>query len=181
MQKGIGIIFLVILMTLVGCSSNQNNSEPDPLDPNNRNQEMETNHPSSSRDKLGFVRYSQDEFSQNNQNKPKAIYVDREEMADTITRILLQNPDFQDVATLVTDEEALIAFDVTDNISKERAIENAEKTAKSILPGYYTVHASNNTSLIQNIETLHYSVMEDNDLDIEPLVQEIVDSMRKDD
>lgn len=181
MIKGIGIIALTIFMTLAGCAADQNNTEPDPLDPQNRKTEMESNTNSPSRDQLGFVRYTQDEFEQNNQSEPKAIHVDRNQMADMITRILLQNPDFKEVATLVTDEEALIAFEASDNISKQEAIANAEKTALSLLPGYYTIHASDDKSLIQNIETLHYSIMEDDDLDIDPLVQTIVDSMKKDD
>ncbi|GIO25134.1 YhcN/YlaJ family sporulation lipoprotein [Oceanobacillus sp. J11TS1] len=181
MKKGIGIIFLAILMLLAGCTSSQNNSEPDPLDPKNRYPDTESNQ--RSQDRLGFVRYTQDEYAQDNQNQTqqRAIHVDRNEMADMITRILLQNPDFVEVATLVTDEEALIAFETTDNLSKEAAIENAEKTALSILPGHYTIHASNDKSLIQNIESLHYSVMENDNVDIEPLVQVIVDSMKKDD
>ncbi|WP_040979014.1 YhcN/YlaJ family sporulation lipoprotein [Oceanobacillus jeddahense] len=181
MKKGLGIILLSLVITLIGCAPDQNNSEPDPLDPNNRNPEMETNTNSSQRDQLGFVRYTQDEFNQNNAVEPKEIRIDRNEIADMITRILLQNPDFKEVATLVTDEEALIAFEASDNVSKETAIDNAERTAMSILPGYYTIHASNNRSLIQNIETLHYSVTENQDVDINPLVQEIVDTMRKDD
>ncbi|GGP13930.1 YhcN/YlaJ family sporulation lipoprotein [Oceanobacillus neutriphilus] len=182
MNKGIGIIVMTIFTILAGCGApDQNNADPDPLDPKNRNTEMKTDTNSPSRDQLGFVRYTQDEFEQNNQSEPKAIHVDRNEMADMITRILLQNPDFKEVATLVTDEEALIAFEASDNISKQEAIENAEKTALSILPGFYTIHASDDKSLVQNIETLHYSVMEDDDLDIDPLVQTIVDSMKKDD
>ncbi|GAA0350344.1 YhcN/YlaJ family sporulation lipoprotein [Oceanobacillus sp. FSL W7-1293] len=181
MKKGFGIILLSFVMTLAACATDQNNSDSDPLDPNNRNPEMESNPNSPSRDQLGFVRYTQDEFKQDNTSEPKEIHVDREEMADMITRILLQNPDFKEVATLVTDEEALIAFEASDNLSKEMAIDNAEKTAMSVLPGYYTIHASNNRSLIQNIETLHYSVTENEDVDTEPLVQDIVDTMKKDD
>ncbi|WP_080875120.1 YhcN/YlaJ family sporulation lipoprotein [Oceanobacillus timonensis] len=181
MKKGLGIILLSFVITLSACAPNQNNSEPDPLDPKNRNPEMETDTNGPSRDQIGFVRYTQDEFEQNNTSKPKEIHIDRNETAEMITSILLQNPDFKEVATLVTDEEALIAFEASDNISKETAIDNAEKTAMSILPGYYTIHASNNRSLIHNIETLHYSVMENEDTDINPLVQEIVDTMKKDD
>ncbi|WP_152655048.1 YhcN/YlaJ family sporulation lipoprotein [Oceanobacillus sp. CFH 90083] len=181
MKNILGIILLSLIMMLAACASDQNNSDPDPLDPQNRKPEMESNTNSPSRDQLGFVRYTQDEFDQNNEPDPKAIHMDRNEIADMITRILLQNPDFKEVATLVTDEEALIAFEASNNISKQTAIENAEKTALSILPGYYTIHASDDNSLIQNIETLHYSVMEDENLDMEPLVQTIVDSMKKDD
>ncbi|MFD1066460.1 YhcN/YlaJ family sporulation lipoprotein [Oceanobacillus locisalsi] len=181
MKTKLGIILFSFVIPLAACAPNQNNSEPNPLDPNNRTPEMESDTNEPSRDKIGFVRYTQDEFDQKNASEPKEIRIDRNETAEMITSILLQNPDFEEVATLVTDEEALIAFKASDNISKETAIDNAEKTAKSILPGYYTIHASNNTSLIHNIETLHYSVMENQNTDINPLVQEIVDTMKKDD
>lgn len=177
----IGFILFITLFALAGCNTSQESLErSERLDPNNREQQQQIqNNPA--RDRLGFVRYTQDEFTQNDNEPNRYISVDRTEMADMISRILLQNDDFKEVATLVTDEEALIAFEASEDVSPEEAIKNAEKTALSVLPGYYEIHASSDRSLIQNIETLHYSVVEDADLDTEPLVQTIIDEMKQDD
>ena len=43
MKKGFGIILLSFVMTLAACATDQNNSDSDPLDPKNRNPEMESN------------------------------------------------------------------------------------------------------------------------------------------
>ncbi|GLO67031.1 MULTISPECIES: YhcN/YlaJ family sporulation lipoprotein [Oceanobacillus] len=169
-------LFLITGLCLVGCGTDDAADDTSPqLDPN-RNQ----TEPAETNNKLGFVRYTKDEFANDESHEHRAITIDRREMADMISRILLQNNQYEEVATLVTDEEVLIAFEHSENIAIDEAMINARKTAESVLPRYYDIYTSGDKSLIQDIQTLHYSLANDPNFDYDQTVQTIIEEMKQD-
>lgn len=150
------ISIISIFLILVACSGNESTTREseqiaDKLNPNNQANTMDE---SDKNQKLGYVRYSKDEIGED-ENPP--ITMDRNQYADMITRIILDNDGFNEVATLVTDQEVLIAYDKNDDLSVEQAADIAKRTAKSIMPGFFDIYVSDNESLMYDIQSLHNS------------------------
>src|SRR5699024_11426485 len=103
-------IGLMVLFTITACGSGMDHPKTDQdkiaeeLDPT-RNKETPVDPEWESR--LGYVNYTKDQFK-NERDRNQAINMDRNKMADTIARIILRNDGFEEIATLVTDEEVLI-------------------------------------------------------------------------
>lgn len=153
----IRILFMSILIFIVaGCGMNNASDDYENryenLDPTRNQSEVERNDLDR---QLGFVRYTKDDF--NAQAEQEDYVLNREKMADTITRSMMQNEGFEEVATLVTGEEVLIAYQKNDSIDKERADEIARKSAMSITPRYFKIYVSDQASLMQDIQSLHKS------------------------
>ncbi|HLR79877.1 MAG TPA: YhcN/YlaJ family sporulation lipoprotein [Bacillota bacterium] len=106
--------------------------------------------------KLGYVSYKKEEV-QLDAKKNRVATMDRDEMADLITRMILRNDGFEEVATLVTDQEVLIVYEKNNEISAENAASLANKSAMSVLPRFFEVYVSDNASLIPDIHSLHNS------------------------
>ncbi|WP_087972704.1 YhcN/YlaJ family sporulation lipoprotein [Oceanobacillus rekensis] len=149
----IGIVFIA------GCNTNDNTMTEreqivDELDPS-RNYEAPAGDNTNSQ--IGYVRYTKEQFENDTVNRNKTFSIDRNEMADMITRIILQNNGFNEVATLVTDREVLIAYDRNEGTSESSAADIAKRTAMSIMPSYFDIHVSDNETLIHDIQSLHNS------------------------
>lgn len=184
------IIFtgLIAMLTLTACGANQQSLElnkmeegtmherneiVDELDPAREDAENE-----ELNDKLGYVNYTRDQV-ENEAEQNREWNMDREQMADYITRTILQNEAFGEVATLVTDEEVLIVYTYDDDkVSRKEAREIAKKSANSMMPGFYEVHVSDNENLIGDIRSLHNSTTNDNS---DPIIDRIIKEMKKSD
>lgn len=168
------IFMLIMTLTIVGCSNTneaneQSNGKDNPLDPTTN----QTNDPEL-HDKLGYVKYSKKELD-NSTAEDKELTVDRNEMADKISRIILHNKEFTQVATLVTDQEVLIAYAKRDEADEEKAEMIAKQSATAVIPSYFEVYASDNKALIQEIESLHNSSVSNNDYS--NTLERIIDKM----
>ncbi|WP_404453933.1 YhcN/YlaJ family sporulation lipoprotein [Virgibacillus necropolis] len=106
--------------------------------------------------RLGYVHYTRDQLNNDDENNHAAT-MDRHKIADMISRIILRNEGFDEVATLVTDKEVLIAYGKNDELEDKTAADIAKKTALSIMPGFFHVYVSDNRSLIPDIQSLHNS------------------------
>lgn len=169
------ISIISIFLILAACNGNEsttNESEEiaDKLNPNNQTDTMnetEKDH------KLGYVRYSKDEIIEN-ENPP--ITMERNQYADMITRIILDNEGFNEVATLVTDQEVLIAYDKSNDLSNEIAADIAKRTADSIMPSFFNIYVSDNESLMYDIQSLHNSTT---NREYDNTVNQIIKEMKK--
>ncbi len=82
--------------------------------------------------------------------------INREKVADTISKMSVGLPDVKDCSTLVTDEEVLVSY-VTDKTDKDARFEVADqvkKTAMSIVPRWYHVYVTDDKNLMRNVENL---------------------------
>ncbi|WP_077327826.1 YhcN/YlaJ family sporulation lipoprotein [Virgibacillus siamensis] len=168
MTRMLLLSLLLISAALAGCANNDNPDNAtderdqitDELDPSN-----ESAPGNSEQDKkLGYVRYTKDQLN-NDAERDHSVRIDRTKLANMITRIILRNDGFEEVATLVTDKEVLIAYDKNDQLKEKEAAEIAKKTAVSAVPGYFHVYVSGDDTLIQDIHSLHNSNVQDDSYD----------------
>lgn len=169
-------------MALTACATDQSQSEQekiaDQLDPTRDEgpvRDPEYNDPRET-SRLGFVNYTKDEFDQD-PDRNRVVTMDRNEMADIIAKMVLRHETFDEVATLVTDEEVLIAYDKNDVLEKEEAADVAKKSAESVMPRYFDIYVSDNDVLIRDIESLHNSTT--TDPDYENTIERIISEMKK--
>ncbi|WP_043932305.1 YhcN/YlaJ family sporulation lipoprotein [Bacillus sp. EB01] len=104
--------------------------------------------------RFGFVRHYKspimgDRSAKNDHEAP----LDRQELAGHISRISTDLPNVNEVVTLVTDEEVLIAYE-TDTNNRELTADQVKRTAMSFVPRFFHVYVSDNKMLMNDIETL---------------------------
>ncbi|TRM13049.1 hypothetical protein FH966_15770 [Lentibacillus cibarius] len=168
---------LLTAFALVGCNNTDNAADEreqivDELDPEAEN----TPKNPEGNDKLGYVRYSKEQVDNDNE-KSHIVNIDRTKMANMIARIILRNDGFDEVATLVTDKEALIAYAKEDELETENAADIAKKTAVSILPEYFDVYVSDNEMIMHDIQSLHNSSTKNDNYD--NTLDQIIDRMKQ--
>lgn len=153
-------LLLCTLFILSACNSNQkadSNSEQEQilneLDPA---KDDDSRSSFEKENRLGFVHYTKDQLDNDNEDNHAAT-IDRHKMADMISRIILRSDGFDEVATLVTDEEVLIAYGKNDELDEKLAADIAKKSALSVMPSFFDVYVSHNTGLIPDIQSLHNS------------------------
>lgn len=157
MRKIMMIIFITCFI-LFGChNDNQRLSEREhinnQLDPNSK----QTVDPDFDK-RVGFVNYKRDQVKHEEQRQ---ITIDRFALADMITRILLQNEAFEEVATVVTNNDVLIAYEKNEEYDEKETINYARKTAMSVMPRFFDIHVSDNPNLIDDLQSLHNSLTTD--------------------
>jgi Sporulation lipoprotein YhcN/YlaJ (Spore_YhcN_YlaJ) len=102
--------------------------------------------------------------------------LDREKAANTISSLIVQLPNIKDVATLVTDEEVLVAYETDSNNRKETA-DQVKKTALSAVPRYYHVYISDMDNMIDQIEA--FSPLDSASRDIDQILNKTIKEMLK--
>lgn len=161
MKIRIGILlFLAIIISISGCSQ-INNSANDKqnmikqMDPA-KNEENENRGVS---DKLGFVRYTKEEV--NNEAANNYVFtINKELKAHAITNMILRSEGFEEVATLVTDQDVLIAYEINGDIEADLAADIAKQSAITVMPRYFDIYVSDHDVLIKDIHSLHNSSTE---------------------
>ncbi|KIL42639.1 YhcN/YlaJ family sporulation lipoprotein [Jeotgalibacillus soli] len=90
---------------------------------------------------------------------PESYSIDRQVAANAISRLSTDLPGIEDVATLVTDEEVLVAYrlDPDADIDRNEAADRVKRTAISLLPRWYHVYVTDDPKLQTNIENLSVS------------------------
>lgn len=178
MNRKLSAFILPALLALVvsGCGNPNDSSQKDEivneLDP--ARHEEYTGEDQELNKKLGFVKYTKDQVK----NEPiENITIDREKLADMITKNILQNEAFDKAATLVTDEDVLIAYKKNDTLEEEKAAEIARKSAISVMPGYFDIYVSDNDVIMNDIQSLHNSSTHNKNYD--NYKDEIINEMQK--
>ncbi|RKQ14550.1 hypothetical protein D8M05_12620 [Oceanobacillus bengalensis] len=144
----------------------------DKLDPN---RQLEAPPDTDLNEQLGYVHYSKDEMDVNELNNVTSK-IDRNQYADMITKIILQNDGFNEVATLVTDEEVLIAYEKNGDLEENAAADIAKRSADSLMPSFFEVYVSDNSSLMYDIQSLHNSTT---DREYDNLINQLIKEMKK--
>ena len=188
--KPIFIVSIIAMLALTACNNGTNeqsleenkiregtmqerNRIVDELDPAREDAENE-----ELNNQLGYVNYTRDQL-ENEEKQNHELTLDREQMADYITRTILQNDGFEELATLVTDAEVLIVYRYDhEAFNEEEAADIAKKTANSTMPGFYNVYVSDNEALINDIRSLHNSTTTS---EHDPIVEQIIEEMEKTD
>lgn len=162
MKKYCLIACLCILTALAGCSRDLNSrslyeKSGNTLNVNNNRTELYNEGASKSirnaSTDYGYVRQQKNPGPGSN-----AIYspaLNREQLANMISKTSTSLPNIHDAAALVTDQEVLVAYR-TDAKNRNTAADQVKRTAMSIVPRYYHVYVTDNTHLIRDVENLSH-------------------------
>jgi hypothetical protein len=104
---------------------------------------------------FGYVRHQKSPILGENVSNNHYTAIDREKLADTISKICTDLPNVQDAATLVTDEEVLVIYD-SDTKDRNLTADQVKKTAMSAVPRWYRVYVSDNVNLRETVESYAY-------------------------
>lgn len=100
---------------------------------------------------FGFVRHQRETALPRGGVNPEIAAYDPDLLADAISKLAVLTPDVQDVATLVTDREVLIAYETTSENRFETA-DQVKRAAMSCVPRFFHVYVSDNPQMIHSIE-----------------------------
>ncbi|MBT2657463.1 YhcN/YlaJ family sporulation lipoprotein [Bacillus sp. ISL-18] len=101
----------------------------------------------------GFVRHQKSPLMNDNTANDHYTALDREQLANIISKYSANIRHVNDVATLVTDQEVLIAYR-TDTKNRNLTADQVKKTAFSVVPRYYHVYVTDNATLMRDVQNL---------------------------
>ena len=122
---------------------------------NNRAELYQPENSENGNEGYGYVRYQKSPVTGDNISNSQDAAIDREKLADTISKFCADLPNIQDVSTLVTDKQVLIIYD-SNTTNRELTADQVKKTAMSIVPRWYHVYVSDNTQLRKTLESYSY-------------------------
>ncbi|WLR55726.1 YhcN/YlaJ family sporulation lipoprotein [Mesobacillus subterraneus] len=102
--------------------------------------------------------------------------IDREQIADMISRFSLMAQNVDDVSTLVTDEEVLIVYE-TDSENRDQTADQVKRMAMSVVPRWFHVYVSDDTTLRNEVE--NFASLDTDSRDVDDLVDGVVKQMLK--
>jgi hypothetical protein len=105
--------------------------------------------------------------------------INREKVADAISKLAVSLPNVHDAASLVTDEEVLVAYRTNAKGKKARfdIADQVKRTAMSVVPRWYHVYVTDDPTLRQNVENL--ASLNGRSANRESMIQDTVNMMLK--
>ena len=162
MKKVIVILGLCAITALTGCSKGMNTNDVyeesgNSINVNNNRTDLYNEGASRSirnvSNNYGYVRHQKSPIMNDNNNHYSAL--NREQLANMISKLSTNIPHVHDVATLVTDQEVLVSY-VTDTKNRNMTADQVKKTAMSVVPRYFHVYVSDNKALMKDVESLSH-------------------------
>ena len=162
MKKLTIILGLCTMTALTGCTKDMGNRDVyeesgNTINVNNKRHDLYNEGASRGvrnvSNNYGFVRHQKSPLMNDNTANDHFTALDREQVANIISKYSTEIPNVNDVATLVTDQEVLIAYD-TDSKDRNLTADQVKKTAMSVVPRYYHVFVTDNKVLMRDVENL---------------------------
>ena len=162
MKKLVIILGLCTITALTGCTKDMGNRDVyeesgNTINVNNKRHDLYNEGASRGvrnvSNNYGFVRHQKSPLMNDNTANDHYTALDREQAANIISKLSTNIPNVNDVATLVTDQEVLIAY-TTDSKDRNLTADQVKKTAMSAVPRYYHVYVSDNKVLMRDVENL---------------------------
>ncbi|WP_310361101.1 YhcN/YlaJ family sporulation lipoprotein [Neobacillus drentensis] len=162
LKKLVIILGLCTLTALTGCSKDMGNRDVyeesgNTINVNNKRHDLYNEGASrgvrNASNNYGFVRHQKSPLMNDNTANDHYTALDREQVANIISKFSTEIPNVNDVATLVTDQEVLIAYK-TDSKNRNMTADQVKKTAMSVVPRYYHVFVTDNKVLMRDVENL---------------------------
>lgn len=125
---------------------------------------------------FGYVRHQRSPIMGENVANEHYAAIDREQLADIISKYSTEVPNVDDVSTLVTDEEVIIIYD-TDTEDRPYTADQVKKMAMSVVPGWYHIYVSDNTNLRKTVES--YAQMDSNSENAEHGIDKLIKELQK--
>ncbi|MBT2679041.1 YhcN/YlaJ family sporulation lipoprotein [Bacillus sp. ISL-35] len=193
MKKALMALGICGTVAMTGCGAGDNNASPDgrdggagiyqqsgnTLNVNDNRPELYNENGKSLRDRsedFGYVRHQKTGVmgADNMQNAYQAI--DREQIADMISRFSLMAQNVDDVSTLVTDEEVLIVY-ATDSPNRNETADQVKRMAMSVVPRWFHVYVSDDTSLRKEVE--NYATLDTDSRNVSDQIDGLIKQMLK--
>ncbi len=177
-SKLLPLLFAVVILISAGCANEKVKNADNKI---NQDDALNGNSMDSYNDKLvdgqvGYVRFKSTQLDQKKEQRRK-IKVNREQVADMITRMILTYDGFEDVATVVTDNEVLVAYKKPASEDRNMAADMVQKTAYSLVPSFYHVYVSDNPSAFGDIQSISTSTVYDKNYN--SVIESIIKKMKK--
>lgn len=137
----------------------QSSLYPDNLQQENTNEEF------------GYKRSQNNAVIGNNMSTDLFPSNERQQLANIISQNSAELQDVEDVSTLVTDEEVLVIYKTTAK-DRNKTASQVKKIAMSIVPRWFHVYVSDNTSLRKELE--FYSDQSVNSQDVQSNINKLV-------
>ncbi|SDM75234.1 YhcN/YlaJ family sporulation lipoprotein [Bacillus sp. OK048] len=162
MKKWSIIIGFCLLLFAAGCSKDMANRDVyeksgDTINVNNKREELYNEGGSQGvrnvSDNYGFVRHQKSPIQNDRGGMEHYSAVNREQVANIISQFSTDIPNVNDVATLVTDQEVLIAYS-SDTKDRNQTADQVKKTAMSVVPRFYHVYVTDDKNLMRDVENL---------------------------
>jgi ribosomal protein S17E len=162
LKKLVIILGLCTITALTGCTKDMGNRDVyeesgNTINVNNKRHDLYNEGASRGvrnvSNNYGFVRHQKSPLMNDNTANDHYTAIDREQVANIISKYSTEIPNVNDVATLVTDQEVLIAYD-TDSKNRNLTADQVKKTAMSVVPRYYHVFVTDNKVLMRDVENL---------------------------
>ncbi|MBT2701290.1 YhcN/YlaJ family sporulation lipoprotein [Bacillus sp. ISL-40] len=162
MKKLVIILGLCTMTALTGCTKDMGNRDVyeesgNTINVNNKRHDLYNEGASRGvrnvSNNYGFVRHQKSPLMNDNTANDHFTALNREQVANIISKYSTEIPNVNDVATLVTDQEVLIAYD-TDSKDRNLTADQVKKTAMSVVPRYYHVFVTDNKVLMRDVENL---------------------------
>jgi ribosomal protein S17E len=162
LKKLVIILGLCTVTALTGCTKDMGNRDVyeesgNTINVNNKRHDLYNEGASRSvrnaSNNYGFVRHQKSPLMNDNTANDHYTALNREQVANIISKLSTEIPNVNDVATLVTDQEVLIAYK-TDSKNRNMTADQVKKTAMSVVPRYYHVFVTDNKVLMRDVENL---------------------------
>lgn len=125
---------------------------------------------------FGYVRHQKSPIPGDTTQYATIPVLNRENVADLISKLCTQLPNVYDVGTLVTDDTVFVVYK-TDSTNRFETADQVKKTAISVVPRYYHVYVSDNPRMFQDIE--RFGRLDANSRNIDQILQQTIKEMLK--
>ena len=193
MKKAIMALGICGTVAMTGCAGGDDNASPagrdggagiyqqsgNTLNANNQSPELYNENGRGFNDKsedFGYVRHQKTGVMGADEMNNAYTAIDREQIADMISKFSLMAQNVDDVSTLVTDEEVLIVYE-TDSQDRDQTADQVKRMAMSVVPRWFHVYVSDDTSLRNEVE--NFASLDTDSRDVDELVDEVVKQMLK--
>lgn len=125
---------------------------------------------------FGYVRHQKSPIPGDTTQYATIPVLNRENVADLISKLCTQLPNVYDVGTLVTDDTVFVVYK-TDSTNRFETADQVKKTAISVVPRYYHVYVSDNPRMFQDIE--RFGRLDANSRNVDHVLQQTIKDMLK--
>jgi ribosomal protein S17E len=186
MKKHFIIMGLVSLIAVSGCqkdmAANRDVYEEsgDTINVNNKREELYNEGGKQGirnvNNNYGFVRHQKSPIPNDNGGVEHYSAIDREQVANIISELSTSIPNVNDVATLVTDQEVLVAYS-SNTKDRNMTADQVKRSAMSVVPRFYHVYVSDNNNLMRDVENL--ANLDSNSKNARNSVNQLITLMKK--
>lgn len=125
---------------------------------------------------FGYVRHQKSPIPGDTTQYATIPVLNRENVANLISKLCTQLPNVYDVGTLVTDDTVFVVYK-TDSTNRFETADQVKKTAISVVPRYYHVYVSDNPRMFQDIE--RFGRLDANSRNVDQILQQTIKDMLK--